>query len=456
MADPGWLARTKARFDSVFTSRLGATLVASGCALGGLSCELAAPAVEAQEAAAKSGAHGALAMSEQLKLLDGLKLTGARPAGVHPLAWQAMVPEDNALEPGRIALGRRLYFETKLSKDGTVACATCHDVSKGFTDRRPLSEGIGDKIGRRNAPTTANALLLQSQFWDGRADSLEAQAMLPITNPIEMGMPDGNAAVAAIAGDQSYQAEFQKAYGRPVNFDDIARAIASFERTLVFLDAPYDRFAAGDVSALTDDEKRGMALYFGKARCVSCHQLNGANPLGTNNKFHNIGVSARHQDFEALAVRALKALEEAGDSREAQDRLALETDLSELGRFVVTKNRADIGGFRTSQVRNVGVTAPYMHDGSLQTLWDVVDHYNKGGEANPYLDGGIEPLSLSEGEVFDLVSFLFALTDMRFAKDNQAEFQRQRGLAEKKRPFRDDGLAQRKTFPFEARLGARK
>jgi cytochrome c peroxidase len=456
MADPGWLARTTARFDSVFTSRLGATLIASGCALGGLSCELAAPVVEAQEAAPKMGAHGALAMDEQQKLLDRLKLTGGPPAGVHPLVWQMMVPEDNALEPARMALGRRLYFDTRLSKDGTVSCATCHDVSKGFTDRRPLSEGIGGKVGRRNAPTTANALLLQTQFWDGRADSLEAQAMLPITNPIEMGMPDGNAAVAAIAGDQSYQAEFQKAYGRPVNFDDIARAIASFERTLVFLDAPYDRFAAGDVKALTDDEKRGMALFFGKARCVSCHQLNGSNPLGTNNKFHNIGVSARHQDFEALAVRALKALEETGDSREAQDRLALETDLSELGRFVVTKNRADIGGFRTSQVRNVGVTAPYMHDGSLQTLWDVVDHYNKGGESNPYLDGGIEPLALSEGEVFDLVSFLFALTDSRLAEDNLAEFQRQRGLAEKKRPFRDDGLAQRKTFPFEARLGASK
>jgi cytochrome c peroxidase len=426
-------------------AQLWVWLFMAGCAAAG-----------AEDAKGKAGAHGALAMDEQQKIIDGLKLSATPPLGVNAEIWQSFVPADNALEPARIALGRRLYFETRLSRDGTVACATCHDASRGFTDRRPLSEGIGDKVGRRNAPTTANALLLQVQFWDGRADSLEAQAKLPITNPIEMGMRDDKAVVAAIAGDASYQADFKKAYGRPVNFDDLARAIASFERTLIFLDAPYDRFAAGDPGALTESEKRGFALFHGKARCVGCHQLNSSNPLGTNHKFHNIGVSARHQDFEALAVKALKALEAAGDSREAQDRLALETDLSELGRFVVTKNRADIGGFRTSQLRNVGVTGPYMHDGSLQTLWDVVDHYNKGGEPNPYLDGGIEPLALSEAEVSDLVSFMFALTDRRFAEQNQAELTRQRGLADKQRPFRDDKLAQRNTFPFETRLGAHK
>jgi cytochrome c peroxidase len=398
-------------------------------------------------------------MEEQRRLLDKLGLhlaTGPEPLGVDPQIWRSLQPAGNELNDARAALGRDLYFEPRLSKDGTVACATCHDVSRGFTDQRPASEGAGDKVGRRNAPSTLNALLLQTQFWDGRAATLEDQARLPITNPIEMAMPDEAAAVAAISGDKHYQAAFQAAYGRSVNFDDLARAIASFERTLVFLDAPFDRFVAGDVSALSDEAKRGWALFQGKGRCVSCHAFNAASPIGTNNKFHNIGVSARHQDFEALALRALKELEKSGASTETKDRLALETDLSELGRFVVTLDRADIGAFRTSQLRNIGISAPYMHDGSLTTLWDVIDHYNKGGEANPYLDGGIEPLALGEAEVDQLVAFLFALTDARFDEHNRQEFKRQDGLRKQKRPFKNDALATRQTFPFEERLTAKK
>ena len=411
----------------------------------------------AQAAAAGEGAHGALAMSEQQKRFDKLSVpAGGAPQGIDGQLWGAVVPADNAPTPERVALGRKLYFDTRLSADGSVACATCHDVSNGFTDRRPLSEVVGDKLGRRNAPTTLNALLMQTQFWDGRAPTLEEQAKLPITNPVEMALPNADAAVNAIKGDATYQAEFQKAYGRPVNFDDLASAIASFERTLVFLDAPFDRFLDGDVNAISADAKAGWTLYLGKARCVSCHQINTANPLGSNNKFHNIGVSARHKDFESLAVKALQTLAKAGANREVMDELALETDMSELGRFVVTQNRADIGAFRTSQVRNVGLTAPYMHDGSLTTLWDVVDHYNKGGEPNPYLDGGIEPLALTEQEVNQLVAFLFTLTDVRFKDMNDAEFARQKGIAQAKRPFRDDARAMRKTLIFETRLAAGK
>jgi len=179
--------------------------------------------------------------------------------------------------------------------------------------------------------------------------------------------------------------------------------------------------------------------------------MSSSNPIGTDNRFHNIGVSARHQDFEQLANKGLQALAQ-GKSRESIDRLAIETDLSELGRFVVTEDRADIGAFKTSQVRNVGVTAPYMHDGSLPTLWDVIDHYNKGGEANPYLDGGIEPLNLTEAEVDQLVAFLFSLTDDRLAAQNEGEKARQGARAKTQRPFRDTALASRKVFPFEARL----
>jgi cytochrome c peroxidase len=299
-----------------------------------------------------------------------------------------------------------------------------------------------------------NALFFQTQVLDGRAPSLEEQAKLPILNPIEMGQPSQEATIAKIKDDADYQRMFQAAYGKGVGYDDMARAIATFERTLVFLDAPFDDFVAGDTSAVSAKAARGWILFNGKARCMTCHMLNPSNRLGTDDRFHNIGVSARKQNFEDLADKALKALhaKEGKEGLAAVDRLAIETNLSELGRFLVTKNRSDIGSFKTFQLRNIGITGPYMHDGSLQTLFDVVDHYNKGGEANPFLDGGIEPLALSETEIEDLVEFLQTLTDKRFAAEQRTETARQRAVAAKQRPFRDDALALRKVLPFEARV----
>jgi cytochrome c peroxidase len=420
----------------------------------GFCVALVAARAEAQTAA--KAPHGALGMAEQEKRLDALKPRAAGdklpPDIVPPEAWSALVPEDNQETPARVALGRKLYFDPALSADNTVACATCHDVSRGFTDQRPVSEGIGGKLGRRNAPTTLNALFFQTQFWDGRAPTLEEQAKLPIVNPIEMGMPNGEAAAAKISGDASYQRMFQEAYGRAPSYDDIGRAIAAFERTLVFLDAPFDRYLAGDKKAMSADAVKGLALYNGKARCVSCHPIHAANPIGADGRFHNIGVSARHQNFEALAKTALTELAKGGDKMATIERLALETDMTELGRFTVTTNYSDVGAFKTSQVRNLGITAPYMHDGSMQTLWDVVDHYNKGGEANPFLDGGIEPLALTEPEINQLVAFLFALTDVRFAAQNRAAESAQRARAAKTRPFRDTELAMRKVLPFQERI----
>jgi cytochrome c peroxidase len=397
--------------------------------------------------------HGAMPMQEQQQRLDQL-ITGLTtpPPGIDPVAWTTIyVPAGNEPTAERIALGRKLYFDTRLSKDGTLACATCHDVSRGFTDHRSVSEGIGDHLGKRSAPTTMNAAMMQSQFWDGRAPSLEEQAKLPILNPIEMGHPDAASAMAGVNTDHAYQGLFQKAYGRAPNYDDLGRAIASFERTLIFLDAPFDRFAAGDRTALSAGAQRGLALFNGKARCVSCHMINSSNPLGTDNRFHNIGVSARKQNFEALAGQAIGILKQNTDPQ-ALDKLALETDMSELGRFLVSKQRQDIGSFKTEQLRNVGLTAPYMHDGSLHTLWDVMDHYNKGGETNAYLDGGIEPLNLSEDEINDVVAFLFALTDKRFTAQNEAALREQQLLAAKNRPFRDNVLAHRDMLPFEQRV----
>ncbi|MBX3024222.1 cytochrome-c peroxidase [bacterium] len=392
-------------------------------------------------------------MAAQEKRLDALGLSdGAHPpARIDPTVWQSIVPADNTVTPERVALGRKLYFDARLSADGTVSCATCHDVSRGFTDQRPVSEGIRDQLGRRNAPTTMNALLMQTMFLDGRAPTLEAQAKLPIVNPIEMGQPDGVAAANAIAGDADYQKMFQAAYGRDPNYEDIGNAIAAFERTLVFLDAPFDAYVAGNATAISPAAQAGFALFNGKARCVTCHALNPSNPIGSDNRFHNIGVAARHRDFEKLAAQALVTLEQNGGA-DAVDQLALTTDLSELGRFLVSKQRSDIGAFKTPQLRNVALTAPYMHDGSMQTLWDVMDHYNKGGEANTYLDGGIEPLALSETEIDQLVAFMFTLTDRRFQAEGQAAFAAQQKRARTTRPFRDNALAQRKVLPFADRV----
>jgi cytochrome c peroxidase len=180
---------------------------------------------------------------------------------------------------------------------------------------------------------------------------------------------------------------------------------------------------------------------------MTCHPLNPSNPLGTDNRFHNIGVSARKQNFDELATQALKVLEKE-DSVETIDRMALETQFSELGRFLVSKNQADIGAFKTLQLRNIALTPPYMHDGSMQTLWDVIDHYNRGGEANTFLDGGIEPLALTEEEINQLVAFMFILTDQRFAEANQQQLQKQRQIASERRPFREEALAFRRELPF--------
>jgi cytochrome c peroxidase len=404
--------------------------------------------------AAADATHGAMPMDQQMARIDQLlpqRDVKEPPPGIDPVIFALFVPPDNQMTAARVALGKKLYFDTRLSADGTVACATCHDVSRGFTDQRPVSEGIRDQLGRRNAPTSMNTFVLQTLFLDGRAPSLEEQAKLPIVNPIEMGQPNGDAVTQAIAKDPDYQQRFQDAYGRQPNYDDVGRAIAAFERTLVFLNTPFDQFLAGQQDAISPQAQEGFVLYNGKARCVSCHQLNPSNPLGSDNRFHNIGVAARHQDFESLATKALATLRK-NDGLKAIDELALSTDMSELGRFMVTKNRSDIGGFRTSQLRNIGITAPYMHDGSMQTLWDVMDHYNKGGEANPYLDGGIEPLALSDDEIDAVVALLFTMTDQRFADQNQAAFEKQRATAQTQRPFRDTALAMRQVLPFEQRV----
>jgi cytochrome c peroxidase len=422
------------------------------CTAGVIGFAFASHAKEGRDI--PSGPHGAATMDYQQKELDRImaKVDVTKPpAAFDPVIWNAFIPKDNRVTPERVALGHKLYFDLRLSRDGTVACATCHDVTRGFTDQSKTSEGIEGQLGRRNAPTTLNVALLQTLFLDGRSPSIEHQARLPIINPIEMGMKDGKEAVRAISGDPEYQRTFKTAYGREVNYEDIGNAIAAFERTLIFMDSPFNRFLQGKEKAIPEEAEKGWALFNGKARCVTCHPMNPSNPLGTDNRFHNVGVSARHQDFDGLAKNVLTALKK-DRSDQALDHLALNTDMSEIGRFMVTKNRSDIGAFRTLLLPNIGITPPYMHDGSLKTLWDVMDHYNKGGEPNPFLDGGMEALSLTEEEIDQVVALLFTMTDDRFAEQNKRQLEEQKALAQKERPFRENDLANRKSLPFEKRV----
>ena len=356
---------------------------------------------------------------------------------------RAAIPADNPQTPAKVALGEKLFFDGRLSADGTVACATCHDPARAFTDGRPVSVGIKGRVGQRNSPTILNALYNVAQFWDGRAKTLEDQAALPIVNPSEMGQPNLEAAVANVAAIPEYQRAFKNVFGQPPNGTDLVRAIASYERSQVLFDSPFDRFIAGDKNAIGDSAKRGWALFNSKARCNKCHALDENKPDPTffmDKDFHNIGIGIIRHNVNALACQA-ETLVNSGDAK-AIDQAAIETNMSALGRFLVTKKDADIASFKTPGLRNIVMTAPYFHDGSQATLWDVMDHYNKGdGIHDPYLDGDIQPLALSEGEIDDVIAFLATLTSKEYAEQAAKELERQREIAKTSRRQRDTAKA---------------
>jgi cytochrome c peroxidase len=313
-----------------------------------------------------------------------------RPIG-QPVAIQAPlglppvpIPPENPPTTATIDLGRRLFYEVKLSSDGTLACASCHNPALGFSDRRKHSTGVGGKLGQRNAPTVVNAAYSTSQFWDGRAPSLEEQAGGPIANPIEMNQAH-DICVSKLDADHSYKADFERAFGPgPVTIGKLKEAVASFERTLISGDSRFDRYEfGGDKHALNATEIRGLEIFRDEKRgdCASCHTIGDKYALFTDGKFHNIGVGVNE-----------------------------EGDLTDLGRYDDSKVETDKGAFKTPILRNVALTAPYMHDGSLKTLKDVVDFYAGGGNSNPYLDRKIKTIQLSGQERADLVAFLESLT----------------------------------------------
>lgn len=303
------------------------------------------------------------------------------PLGLPPVP----LPADNPPTADTIALGRRLYYDGGLATDGAVACAFCHDPKRGFSDASPTSTGVGGKKGGRNAPTVWNSAYSTVQFWDGRAPSLEEQAGGPIQNPIEMAnTPD--AVVKKLNEDASYKEQFGKAFGPgPVTFQKIRYAIASFERTVLTGNSPFDKYMWGnDKKAMSPAAIRGLAVFKEpkKGNCAVCHTIEKDHALFTDNKFHNLGVGVNSKG-----------------------------ELTDLGRYEVTKNEADRGAFKTPTLRHIAKTGPYMHDGSLKTLKDVVDFYVGGGNSNQWRDKEIKSLEhLSKQERADLVAFMEALT----------------------------------------------
>ncbi len=315
-------------------------------------------------------------MSIRLSIGAALLLLAALPAFaaevVKPPAGLASlpIPSDNPLTEAKIELGKQLYFDPRLSRDNTVSCASCHDPAKGWSNGEAVATGIGGQKGGRSAPTIINSAYQHFQFWDGRAAELEGQALGPIQNPIEMDLTLEEL-VEKLNKIDGYKKQFQEVFSTDVTSDGVAKAIASFERTVLSGDAPFDRYKAGDAKALSEAAERGRVVFFNKAQCSSCH----SGPNFTDGAFHNIGI---------------------GMDQEKPDE----------GRKTESKLEGDRGSFKTPTLREIARTAPYMHDGSVKTLEDVVEYYDKGGNANPQLDESIFPLNLTDEQKKDLVTFL--------------------------------------------------
>jgi cytochrome c peroxidase len=353
-------------------------------------------------------------------LLLATNLTfAAAPLGLPPVP----IPADNPQTPAKIKLGDKLFHDARFSADGKVSCSTCHDKAKAFTDNLPVSQGFNGLTGTRNAPTVINAAYMTTLFWDGREPDLEGQSKQPPINPVEGGLQDHGPILQVIRGDAAYRQAFQEVFAivpEQITMDHVAKAIASFERTIGAGESAFDRYYyGGDTGAMNEAQIRGLALFVGQGRCVSCHRIEQTQALFTDNRFHNIGVGfKRIKGKEELT--AAEFLHSKYQGASVDKTVLTNGNMSELGRFAVTENLTQVGAFKTSTLRNIEVTQPYMHDGSLKTLDDVVDFYNNGGrlkETDPlsgFLSGGIRPLHLTDQQKKDLVAFLKALTSPAF------------------------------------------
>lgn len=362
----------------------------------------------------------------------GLALTaGALPAAP-PLGLPELpIPADNPQTLEKVALGERLFNDKRFSSTGEIGCVSCHAPEKAFSDSpKPVSEGVRALTGTRNAPTVVNAAYLTSQFWDGREPTLEAQSLQPFVNPVEGGLADHGVILEVVRADPDYVSAFQQVFGigaDAITMEHVAKAIASFERTLIAGDSPFDRFYfGGDSSAMTEQQIRGLSVFLVQGRCNSCHVIEQDQALFTDNRFHNVGVGINRIEDEVpeLAQAFLQAKNAGAD---VDVTVLTDPRSSELGRFAVVEDISTVGAFKTPTLRNIALTAPYMHDGSLATLEDVVEHYDNGGftgdegPANAYLSGGIRPLHLTQQQEKDLVAFMKALTSPQYAVAAAAE-----------------------------------
>jgi cytochrome c peroxidase len=304
-------------------------------------------------------------------LIAGLAIGQTANADELPLGLKPVpVPKDNPQTAEKISLGKQLYFDKRLSKDSTVSCASCHAPEKGFSNGERFATGVGGAKGGRSAPSVINAAYYRQQFWDGRAASLEEQALGPIANPIEMALSIEDA-VGRLNDIAGYKSQFQKVFGSDATADGLAKAIAAYERTVLSGNAPFDKFKAGDKSALSEAAERGRKLFFGKANCAACHA--GSN--FSDNSYHNIGIG-------------------------------MDAKKPDVGRVTVSKLGGDTGAFKTPTLREIARTSPYMHDGSLKTLEEVVEYYATGGMANEWLDEELFKLRLNKQDKADLIIFL--------------------------------------------------
>jgi cytochrome c peroxidase len=306
----------------------------------------------------------------------------------HPLGLDEYfaVPDDNPLTAEKIDLGRRLFFDPLLSADRKIACASCHQPHHAFSDTVPRSRGVYGRVGSRNAPTLVNVAYARTLFWDGRLETLEDQVLRPIQDSLEMDL-GLDELVARLGHDTAYRRPFRRAFADSITATNVARALASYVRSLRFGDAAIDRFRAGDTGALSPEARSGLRLFVGKANCSACHP----GPTLTDEQFHNTGVSWGSAD---------------------------------LGRFMVTQAEEDRGRFSTPTLREVACTAPYMHDGSVATLEQVVEFYDGGGAPNPYLDPEIQSLRMTTGERRALVAFLRSLSKGCFSSARKARLPR--------------------------------
>lgn len=304
-----------------------------------------------------------------------ITIDGITVPDIGPLPTAIPTPPTNLNYAAKLELGKQLFFDGRLSKNGAIACAFCHNPGTGWADSRQTSIGIGGGLGGRQAPTVLNTAFNHLQFWDGRARSLEEQAIGPIQNPIEMGETHENV-VRKLNKIKGYQQQFRAVFGTDVNLQGTAEAIAAFERTVISTNSAFDKYVMGDSKAMEEGAVRGMALFKGKARCLLCH--NGSN--FTDNQFHNLGVP------------------QVGPMKE------------DLGRYNVTKAEKDKGAFKTPTLRSIAETAPYMHDGAFKTLEEVLDFLNNGGGANSHLSPLMKTLDLTPEEKGDLLAFLKTLT----------------------------------------------